>query len=94
MIKWTATNTTKAKYLGSLEIKISNQDTHSFEVMETADRLVFGGACNAGFLESGYLQKEEGETTDQALAELCADLEVFYRDGQRYVSRIVCNDRM
>ncbi len=65
-----------------------------FEIYETPSRLVFGGACNAGFLESGYLEKEEDETPGEAMAELLAELETYYRDGAQYVSRILCNDRM
>ena len=65
-----------------------------FYVMATNTRLVFGSPCNAGFLESGYILREDGERTDETLQELHSDLETFYRDGAQYVSRIVCNERM
>lgn len=65
-----------------------------FEVLQTPTKLVFGGFCNAGFLESGFLAIDEGEHPDDACVELVADLETFYRDGAQYVSRIVCNERM
>ena len=90
MKNWKASNTTKAKYIGTLEI----EGGEYFEVLETNDRLVFGGACNAGFLESGYILRDDHESIDETLQELHADLETFYRDGAQYVSRIVCNERM
>jgi hypothetical protein len=87
--QWSASNVEGAKYLGTLEV---NDD--SFEVLETETKLVFGGACNAGFLESGFILRESFESLDETLQELHADLEVYYRDGANYVSRIVCNGRM
>lgn len=78
-----------AEYLGVIEL-----DSGNFDVLRGVDRLIFGGACNVGFLESGYIVREDGETDDELLAELVADLLVFYSDGPRYVSRIVVNDRM
>lgn len=65
-----------------------------FYIIVTPSRVVFGGACNAGFIESGYIEREDGESLDDTLSELLADLEVFYSDGPSYVSRIVCNERM
>jgi hypothetical protein len=40
------------------------------------------------------MEKEEGESTDAALRELVEELETFYREGIRYCTRILCNDRM
>ena len=65
-----------------------------FELLETKTKVVFGGSCNTGFLESGYILKDDCESLNETLQELHADLETFYRDGAQYVSRIVCNDRM
>jgi len=87
---WKAQNTDNAKYLGTLAL--DNGDT--FEIVETDTRICFGGACNAGFLESGNMQKQEGESTEEALCELVEELETFYRDGITYCTRILCNDRM
>lgn len=92
--KWQVSDITHAEYLGVLEFQDNAGEFHVFEVLETPGRIVFGGMCNAGFLESGYLAKEEDETTDEALRETIADLEVYYDDGPKYVSRIVCNKRM
>lgn len=90
MKNWKASDTTNAKYIGKLEI----EGADSFEVLETNDRLVFGGACNVGFLESGYIMRDDCESLDETLQELHADLETFYRDGREFVSRVVCNERM
>jgi|688.fasta_scaffold1511051_1 hypothetical protein len=87
---WKAQNTDKAKYLGTLALK--NGDT--FEIIETDTHLCFGGACNAGFLESGSMEKQEGESTDAALGELLEELETHYRDGSQFCNRIQCNQRM
>lgn len=89
---WKASDQSKAKFFGTMEIEDKNGEFHSFEILLIrGDRYIFGGACNAGFLESGYmlLENESGE-----LEELHAELECYYNDGPDYVSRIVCNDRM
>lgn len=91
---WSVSPLTDSAYLGALEIETRKGEFHPFEIMQTPSRLVFGGACNAGFLESGFILREDGETTDETLAELLADLQTYYDDGANYVSRIICNDRM
>ena len=60
----------------------------------TPDRIVFGSPCNVGLLQSGYIEREEGESLDATLAELQSDLSIYYSDGPRHVSRIICNERM
>jgi hypothetical protein len=88
--KWSVSNTTNAKHLGTLELESGEY----FEVLETETKLVFGSACNVGLLESGYILRESFESLDETLQELHSDLETYYRDGANYVSRIVCNERM
>jgi hypothetical protein len=88
--KWSISNIAYASHIGILEIESGQY----FDVLETDTKLVFGSACNAGFLESGFILRDDCEPLDEALQELQADLEVYYRDGAQYVSRIVCNDRM
>jgi hypothetical protein len=88
--QWSVSDTRYAGSLGTLEIESGEY----FDVLETKTKLVFGGATNAGFLESGYILREDGETLDETLQELHSDIETYYRDGAQYVSRIVCNDRM
>ena len=87
--QWSVSDINGNNYIGSMEA-----GPEYFEVLETKTRLIFGAACNAGFLESGYILREDGETLDETLQELHADLETYYRDGAQYVSRIVCNERM
>ena len=82
------------KHLGIIEFQDNKGEWHDFEIMVTSDRIVFGGACNVGFLESGYILRESYESIDETLAEMLADLEVYYNDGKQFVSRIVCNERM
>ena len=86
---WSAIDISDADYVGILEV----EDNH-FEVVATPKFLVFGGRCNVGMLQSGYIEREEHETLDDTLRELDSDLSVFYRDGREYTSRIVCNERM
>ena len=93
MKTWNASDIENAKHIGCLEIE-GDKDGGAFEIMETKDRLVFGGFCNVGFLESGYMEKDTDFSTDENLQELVADLEVYYQDGKEYVSDIVCNERM
>ena len=83
-------------YLGAIEFQDVKEELHVFDVVHSpsSNRLVFGGACNTGILQSGYMEIEEDESVDSALYELLADLEVYYNDGPSYVTRIVCNGRM
>ena len=87
---WSVSNIENAKHLGTLELESGEY----FEVLETETKLVFGAACNTGFLESGYILKDECESLNDTLRELHSDLETYYRDGARSTSRIVCNERM
>jgi hypothetical protein len=88
--QWSVSDIEGAKYLGILEI----EGGEHFEVLATDTKLVFGGACNVGLLESGYILRDDCESIDETLQELHEDLEVYYRNGANYVSRIVCNERM
>jgi hypothetical protein len=88
--QWSASDITGKEYLGLLELESGD----IFYIVATEDRLVFGGACNAGLIESGFIMRDDGERTDETLQELHSDLETYYRDGAAYVSRIVCNERM
>lgn len=90
---WSVTDISNAKYLGVIEFQDNEGEYHNFEVMETDDRLVFGGMTNTGFIESGYIEKD-GSSTDETLQSLIQDLEVYYNDGAEYTSQIVFNQRM
>jgi len=93
--KWTFSDAEHSgQHVGVLEFKDSKGELHDFTVIKTQDRIVFGIVCNAGFLESGYLEREEGESLDEALQETLADLESYYNDGPDSVNRIIYNERM
>ena len=77
-----------------IEFQDNSGDWHDFYLCIDADRIRFGGACNVGFLESGHIMREDGESLDETLQEMLADLETYYNDGNQYVSRIVCTARM
>ncbi len=44
--EWIVLDITDAKYLGVIEFQDNKEECHNFELMQTATRLVFGGACN------------------------------------------------
>jgi hypothetical protein len=91
---WTATDLSTAMYFGPIEFEDNKGEIHNFELMQTESRIVFGGACNVGFLESGYIEKEEWESSNETLQELLSDLETFYSDGPEFTNRIIFNERM
>lgn len=97
---WTPTDLTNAKPITShgglsvLEFQDDKGEWHNFEILVTPERVVFGGCCNVGFLESGFIERDDCESLDETLSELLQDLETYYNDGAQYVSRIVCNERM
>jgi hypothetical protein len=92
-MSWKPSNMNDADMVGDLEFQVDNSgDWHHFIIMETFDRLVFGGAVNVGFLESGYILKEPHESRDDTLLELTEDMTAYYRDKGH--NRIVVNERM
>jgi hypothetical protein len=91
---WQVSDVSEASYLGMLEFQDNANEWHNFEVLATNERLVFGGACNVGFIESGFMPINEDETQDEALQELLAELETFYNDGKQYTTRLYVTDRM
>jgi hypothetical protein len=84
---------TKFNYIGILDVE-GGDHWEAFEILASEDRLIFGGACNVGFLESGYMLRESYESLDESLRELHEDLETYYRDGESATNRIVCNECM
>lgn len=93
-MKWTASDTTNAKYLGLVEFQDDQEEWHVFEILQTSDRLVFGSACNVGFLESGYMLLDDCLSIDENTQELLADLETYYNDGPQYTTNIIYNQMM
>jgi hypothetical protein len=94
MKTWTASDISKGESLLPIEFQDNLGEWHYFELIVTPERVVFGGCCNVGFIESGYIIREEDETLDETLQELVEDLEVCYNQGKGWCCRIVCNERM
>lgn len=91
---WEAVDLSDAKSIGPIEFMDSDGEYHYFELVVTHDKVVFGDCCNVGFLQSGYIERDDCESIDETLQEMLADLETYYNDGPEYTSRIVCNERM
>lgn len=96
---WVATDITGATNLGDLEFQDCRGEFHHFVVLATPEekgnsKLVFGGVCNAGFLESGHIHRADCESQSETLSELLSELETFYNDGPEYCNRICFNERM
>ena len=90
--QWSVKNVTGGKHLGVLELESGEY----FDIMLDRDEgsLVFGSPTNNTFLQSGFMWLDSYSSIDSELQELIEELEVYYRDGYHYCSRIVCNDRM
>jgi hypothetical protein len=84
----------KHSYVGLIEFQDNSGEWYDFEIYKTKRFLAFGGNCNAGFLISGFIERESYESIDETLQELLEDLKVYYNEGPEYVSRIKCNERM
>jgi len=94
-MKWSVSDISDSIPMRSndLEFQDNSGEWHHFTVIATPKRIVFGGVCNTGFIESGYLERDDFGL-DECLQALLEDLEVYYNDGPEYVSQIVCNERM
>lgn len=84
----------KGSYLGLIEFEDNEGEWYDFEIYKTKRFLAFGSNCNAGFLISGFIERDSYESLDETLQELLEDLKVYYNDGPEHVSRIKCNERM
>lgn len=97
---WEASDLTAARYMGEIDFQDEKGESHDFSLYTTWEhsktplRFVFGGHCNAGFLESGYLQFESDEYVTDILDDLMVDLHNYYNCGPKSVSRIIVNERM
>lgn len=94
--QWSVSDISRAIPMCSdvLEFRDVKGEWHDFTLVVTPERVVFGGVCNVGFIESGYILRDDCESLDETLSELLSDLECYYNNGPQYVSRIVCNERM
>lgn len=91
---WSVSDITNAKNLPVFEFQDNDGEWQYFELLYTPEKIVFGGCCNCGFIESGYILCEEGETLEETLSEMIFDLETYYTDGPEYTNRIIFNERM
>jgi thioredoxin-related protein len=98
MRKWTSATSAyemaKGKYLGPVEFKDRHGEWHVFDIVATPHRIVFGGVTNTGFMESGYMPRDNHFSLDVLLQEMLKDLKVYYDFGKHYVSNIVTSARM
>ena len=92
--KWQAINIDQAELIGDIEIEALNGEYHHYTIVKTNQHLVFGGTCNIGLLQSGYMEIDNCFSLDENLQELIADLETFYNAGADYTNMIVFNDCM
>lgn len=90
---WEAVDLSHAQAIGPIEFSDSDGESHYFDLMMNDDKIIFGGGCNTGFLQSGYIRRH-WEDMDQTLRVLLHDLETYYNDGPEHVRWIVCNERM
>lgn len=96
MKTWKLSDISKQIELRSNDLEFQDEkgEWHHFTVIATKKKIVFGGCCNVGFIESGYLEREDWKTLDESLSETLEDLESYYNNGPGSVNRIVCNERM
>ena len=92
--EWSVTDVTDAKGPKDVEFQDDTGEWHHFTVLITLSRLVFGGVCNVGFIESGYMEREDGIHLDEQLQELYQQLQDYYNQGSEAAPALVCNQRM
>jgi hypothetical protein len=93
--KWSVSKVDGAENLGIIEFQAADGEYHNFYILDNGERLVFGGAVNTGFLESGFFRKDDCFSQDENLSSLLEDLETYYREGYQYTTvDFICNDRM
>jgi len=91
---WKASDTSDAEYIGVMEFQDKTGEWRSFEVLLLPeDRLLFGGAVNTGFLESGFMRLD-GTLWAFALQDLEEELKAYYNEGPQAAPRLICNARM
>jgi len=81
------------EFVGVLELSVEF-DYNYFMIVKIGNKLVFGNATNIELLQSGFMPINDDFSLDENLQELNSELETYYRDGYRYCTNILCNDRM
>lgn len=92
MEDWSVSDLKNSEYIGVIEFQDITEEWHVFEIMRTTTRLVFGGSCNVGFLESGYIAIDHTFSIDENLQYLVECLEEFYNTGDP--TELIHNERM
>ena len=101
---WQYISTENSTYIGTFEFKLNDDDEFEeykvFVLVQVKDKeknnhkIVFGGCCNTGILQSGYFTLDDSRLLDENLHELMEELRVYYSDGYEATTNIICNDRM
>lgn len=93
---WVAQNSDDAKHIGTIEFKhpIEDDEYVTFEILQTTTHLLFGGACNVGFLESGNQQLNPSLSFDENLQKLIENLMNYYTGKTNFSEDFACNERM
>lgn len=85
MNKWEYSNAEEnGEHVGILEFEMPDGEWHDFEFFVTSDRVVFGGFCNVGFIESGYMEIDPVFSLDENICDCLNKLEEFYENGKDY----------
>lgn len=92
--EWSVTDVTDAKGPWDIEFRDDAGEWQHFTVLRTKDKMVFGGVCNVGFIESGYMLREDGLSFDEQLQELHQQLQDYYNQGPEAAPNLICNQRM
>ena len=77
------------KYIGTIETpRPGVYDADVWEIVKRGRVFLIGTATNTGLLSDYYFKMEQGESEQEALEEINADLEVLATDGPSYMSRV------
>ena len=74
--------------IGELEIQRKDGEYDVWTIIKRGRLFVIGTPTNTGLLSEYYYKMEPGETVQNALQEVNADLEVLAMDGESYMSRV------
>lgn len=97
MNNWKAQDSENAEYLGVIEFEDPREKDEyiSFVLMKTNTHILFGGACNTGFLESGNKPIDDCFSIDENISALMEDFENYYSGYfDNIPEEFSCNERM
>lgn len=93
MTGWVAQDAGNSTYLGEWESGVD--ENINFVMVRTDTHILFGGAVNTGFLESGNWEIDESFSFDENLQYLCETIDEYYEHGAANLpENFSCNDRM